>query len=921
MAMAELSNLGRYQLRRVLGKGAMGVVYDAYDPTINRRVAIKVILKSQAIDEAMARDYSARFVREAQAAGRISHPNIVQVYDFGEQEDIAYLVLEFIEGRDLRSFFTAKEPFEIQESVRIMGELLDALDFAHQAGVIHRDVKPANVMLDAQRRVKLADFGVARIQDAERTGADTMVGTPAFMSPEQISGLKIDHRTDIFSAGSILYQLLTGEQPFKGEGAWTVAKKIMQDEPPLPSRVTLSVAPAFDAIVSKALAKDPAQRYASAREFAVALRATYDDRTRIQPPAAAPKPKAKPESHGSEIEIEFWRSIQSSNDPDELELYLEQFPEGPYAKLARHKIAKLRGIALPKDAEDSGTLSRQAEEARVRKEAEEQATLVDTEIAREAEENARREAEARSAREAEERRRKDAEEQARRVAEEQARRAAEGEAKRQAEETLRREEEARREAEARERAKREAAEKAQRDAEEAARKEAAEKARREAEQKARREAEERAKREAEERAHREAEEQARRDAEAKSRAEAEARVRAEREAAAKAQRDAEEAAARARREAEQKLRREAEEKAAREREEKNRQALDLELAKLKQQAPAAGVEAAFDEDATVGTAKPLPLSPESPVKGKTSNALPAITAVVLIAGGLAAYLMFGRTPTPPKVEVAAVDRAAEERIRKEAEERVRSEFAGKLASAQAALDQAAAEKAAMEKKATDKAAAEKVIADKAAVAKAAAEKLAADKAAAEKAAAESAALAKAALEQAAAARAAAEKMAADKAAADEAAARKEAAAKAAADKLAADKSAAERAAAEKAALAKSATAAAPSMQRSGTQSWEYLVYPARGGTLRGHITLEEKAGKAILNIATWGYIDICYKGDLDATVIRTEATTTITAGRDLRGCEPFRFVIRNDGSGGETQVRRGSNWVSDRINHGFTPRK
>src|SRR4051812_3116430 len=233
--MSEPSRLGRYQIKRVLGRGAMGVVYEGYDPTLNRRVAIKTILKNAAIDEETARGYSTQFAREAQAAGRLNHPHIVQVHDFAEEGDVAYLVMEFIQGRELRAFFDAKEKFEPAEVVRIMGELLDALDFAHEAGVVHRDVKPANVMMDAQRRVKLADFGVARIQESERSAAGTMVGTPAFMSPEQIQGAKIDRRTDIFSAGVVLYQLLTGEQPFTGQGAWTVAKKIMQDDPPRPS--------------------------------------------------------------------------------------------------------------------------------------------------------------------------------------------------------------------------------------------------------------------------------------------------------------------------------------------------------------------------------------------------------------------------------------------------------------------------------------------------------------------------------------------------------------------------------------------------------------------------------------------------------------------------------------------------------------
>ena len=175
--MAELSRLGRYELRRVLGKGAMGVVYEGFDPSLNRAVAVKTILKSVVTDEETAAAYSARFAREAKAAGRLNHPHIVQVYDFGEENDVAYLAMEFIPGRELRACFEARERFTATETVRIMGELLDALEFAHQAGVIHRDVKPANIMLDEQRRVKLADFGVARLQDGSersKSGAGDM---------------------------------------------------------------------------------------------------------------------------------------------------------------------------------------------------------------------------------------------------------------------------------------------------------------------------------------------------------------------------------------------------------------------------------------------------------------------------------------------------------------------------------------------------------------------------------------------------------------------------------------------------------------------------------------------------------------------------------------------------------------------------
>src|SRR5258706_11971917 len=188
-AAEELKQLGRYDLTRVLGKGAMGIVYEGLDPRLNRKVAMKTMLKCLLDDEAVSKEYSMRFMREAQSVVRLNHPNIVQVYDFGEQGDIAYIVMEFIKGKELKNFFDANERFELKESVRIMCELCDALDFAHDGGIVHRDIKPANVLLDAQARVKLADFGVARVTDTDRTSvektqAGTMVGTPAYMSPE-----------------------------------------------------------------------------------------------------------------------------------------------------------------------------------------------------------------------------------------------------------------------------------------------------------------------------------------------------------------------------------------------------------------------------------------------------------------------------------------------------------------------------------------------------------------------------------------------------------------------------------------------------------------------------------------------------------------------------------------------------------------
>lgn len=274
LSPGRLTHLGRYQIVRVLGRGAMGVVYEGLDPRLNRPVAIKTILKSHLIDETMAAEYAARFEREAQAVGRLAHPHIVTLHDFGVEGEIAYIVMEFIRGRELASHFEAGDYFDLPEAVRIMGELLDALAYAHSNGIVHRDIKPANVMIDESGRVKLTDFGVARVSDAntDRTQPGTMVGTPSYMSPEQILGLAVGSRTDIFAAGVVLYQFLAHDKPFKGTGPWDVQRRIVNDPAVPPSKLNAAVPRTFDAIVAKALAKQPEQRYADAAAFAADLR-------------------------------------------------------------------------------------------------------------------------------------------------------------------------------------------------------------------------------------------------------------------------------------------------------------------------------------------------------------------------------------------------------------------------------------------------------------------------------------------------------------------------------------------------------------------------------------------------------------------------------------------------------------------------
>ena len=346
-AMTELTQLGRYKIKGVLGKGAMGLVYDGLDPTLDRRVAIKTI-QTKNLDEATAKHYAMRFKREVRAVAKINHPNTVQVYDFGNEGDLAFIVMEYIQGRELKDALDKQERFDLRTIFQMMGQLLDALDAAHGAGVIHRDIKPANVMLDAKGDVKLADFGVARVEDPDAAGEKTrvgaIIGTPSYMSPEQTQGQPIDHRTDLFSAGVLFYQLLTGQKPFEGSG-WALAKKIIQDDPAWPSSV-LQVPPAFDRVVARALAKEPAHRYQSAREFADDLKRLAAGKEPAAPPLAAPKPAAPPPAAtaaSQEADKEFWDGVKDSDDPDDVKLYLEQFPNGLFADQAKKKIAALGG--------------------------------------------------------------------------------------------------------------------------------------------------------------------------------------------------------------------------------------------------------------------------------------------------------------------------------------------------------------------------------------------------------------------------------------------------------------------------------------------------------------------------------------------------------------------------------------------------
>jgi serine/threonine-protein kinase len=248
----------------------MGVVYKGYDPVLERYIALKTVRK-ELVDQDAAGAIIARFKNEALAAGRLTHPGIVGIYDYGETKQLAYIAMEFVQGRGLRDFLARQERFGLQDVVSIMTQLLDALDYAHDHGVVHRDVKPANIIMTPSGSLKVADFGIARIDRSNLTQTGSIMGTPAYMSPEQYSGQQVDRRSDIFSCGVVLYELLTGVKPFEGP-TQSIGYKICHEPHRNPSEVNPQGVPkVFDAILAKALAKTPGERYATAREFAKAI--------------------------------------------------------------------------------------------------------------------------------------------------------------------------------------------------------------------------------------------------------------------------------------------------------------------------------------------------------------------------------------------------------------------------------------------------------------------------------------------------------------------------------------------------------------------------------------------------------------------------------------------------------------------------
>ena len=270
--MAEVpKSIGKYVITRPLGKGAMGMVYEGFDPVIERKVAIKTIL-AEYLEAGEMEEAIARFKREAQAGGRLQHPNIVAVYEYGNDGDTAFMVTEYVEGEELKRILGSGRRFEIIDVFEIMKQLLTALDYSHKQGVVHRDIKPANLMVILPGpKVKVMDFGIARIASSNLTQVGTVVGTPTHMAPEQLMGIPADGRVDLWASGVILYELLTGASPFLAETPAAVMHNVLQGQPAAPSTVKAGVPPGFDAVVSRALAKKPDERFQTAREFQAAM--------------------------------------------------------------------------------------------------------------------------------------------------------------------------------------------------------------------------------------------------------------------------------------------------------------------------------------------------------------------------------------------------------------------------------------------------------------------------------------------------------------------------------------------------------------------------------------------------------------------------------------------------------------------------
>lgn len=286
--MKEVKSVGRYKIESILGEGAMGIVFKAHDPIIKRTVAIKVIKVTEGVSESEKKEFYERFYREAQISGTLNHPNIVGIYDIGEEQGMPYIAMEFIEGRTLSEFISEQGRLDIESAVKILSQVASALDYAHKKGIVHRDIKPGNIMIGEDTRCKIMDFGIAKLQNSSLTQTGAFLGTPSYSSPEQITEGIIDHRSDIFSLGTVTYEMVTGGLPFKGQTLSSILYKIAHEPPEKidnAEQFGINTA-AWNKLFTRVFSKNPNERFQGSKEFssefARAVTLTSSQKSRIR---------------------------------------------------------------------------------------------------------------------------------------------------------------------------------------------------------------------------------------------------------------------------------------------------------------------------------------------------------------------------------------------------------------------------------------------------------------------------------------------------------------------------------------------------------------------------------------------------------------------------------------------------------------
>ena len=367
-ASVEPAQLGRYVIQSELGRGAMGVVYKALDSVLERPVAVKTV--NITLEREYADKYEKRFYQEARAAGSLNHPNIVTIHDVGKAGDVVFMAMEYIEGVELRTLVGEGRPLRVAQALSIAAQIAEGLAYAHQRGVVHRDIKPANIMVLASGPVKITDFGIARMRGSrDLTQTGMLLGSPKYMSPEQVIGKRADHRSDIFSLGVILYEMLCGAAPFNGENVTALMYQIVNFVPPAPSSVNEAVPELLDYIVAKMIAKPLEERYPDAAELARDLRecerqlaaagpavnpATATHTQPLRPVALAPTPPqpklVDPAAQSSVLAQPVSRTREADRATEEAPSPAHGLASSFDSAEATQRLASLTGAAAPQTA-------------------------------------------------------------------------------------------------------------------------------------------------------------------------------------------------------------------------------------------------------------------------------------------------------------------------------------------------------------------------------------------------------------------------------------------------------------------------------------------------------------------------------------------------------------------------------------------